>query len=161
MWHCFSPQLLCDGSPGSASLSGSLHRDLCYCPFPRCHGILCLGVTNHGPRLCRATGSLVLPPNSSYPPHTTEENIWGHLGGWVVKLSYFFTGLAGWTGSVDCPLSTRIRETTEACGREQGEQKEWGGRDGSKLVDQLYHQTVPEYPLCKHIPYCCWRQVPG
>lgn len=46
-------------------------------------------------------------------------------------------------------------------GGERGEQQEWGGRDGGKLLDQLYHQTVPEYPLCEPIPYCCWRQVPG
>lgn len=140
--------------------------------------------------LKQPTGSLmlqnmVLPPNSSYsqmcdmasplawalvlaePFHaliqlsTTKENVWGPFGRWAVKLGYFFTGLVGWTGSAGCPLSTRIREKTKAFGRERGEQNEWGGRGGSKLIHQLYHQTVPEYPLCKHIPYCCWRQVPG
>lgn len=58
-------------------------------------------------------------------------------------------------------LSTggRISETTKPCGAEQDEQKDWGGRDASKLLDQLYHQTVPEYPLYKHIPYLLLETV--
>lgn len=119
---------------------------------------------------------MVLPPNSSYtqmcdrasspawalvpaePSHelvqliTTKESIWGILGRQAVKLIFLFTGLAGWTGSVGCPLSGRIRETTKPCGREQDEKKDWGARNVSKLLDQLYHQAVPEYPLYKHTP---------
>lgn len=45
---------------------------------------------------------------------TTKENIWGHFGGWMVKLNYIFTGLVGWTSSACASLSTGTGETTKA-----------------------------------------------
>lgn len=68
LWHYFSPLLLCEGSPGLASLPGNFHRDLCYCFFPRSHSIFCLGVTNPVPRLCRAESTYWLANAAKHGP---------------------------------------------------------------------------------------------
>lgn len=183
--HCFSPLMLCDGSPGFASLSGNFPRDVYYCPFffvlraykPHSQALQSwinwlTSSTKHGPASISSYPEMCDRPSSPAwalvafePSHelvqlsTTKENIWGILGRWAVKLIYLFTGLAGWAGSLGCPLSGRKRETTKPHGREQDEQKDWGTRNVSKLLDQLYHQTVPEYPLYKHTPYLLLETV--
>lgn len=179
--------MLCDGSPGFASLCQVILPEMCITtPFfvlrvykPCSQGSAELDQ----PTISAVLPNMVLPPNSSYPQmydrdsspawtlvpveprhelvhlSTTKENIWGILGGWAVKLICLFTGLAGLTGSLGCSLSGTIRETTKPRGRGQDEQKDWWERNVSKLLDQFYHQTVPDYPLYKHTPYLLLETV--
>lgn len=188
-FSCVTAFPLCCWQPNIISVMAALAFPLCQVVFTEmCVTVpfLCLGFTNPAPRLCRAESTywltnaakhgpasqLLIPTDVLYSflscmglgacwaqPWTSsaQYNKRKHLGHFREMSSKAQFSRLDWLSG----LSTggRISETTKPCGTEQDEQKDWEGRDARKLLDQLYHQTVPEYPLYKHIPYLLLETV--
>lgn len=138
LWHHFSPLLLCDGSPGLASLT-----EICdTAPFLGLTVFCVWGLQTlflGSVELNQPTGllmlqNMVLPPNSSYPQmcdmastlawvlvlvepfwewiqlSITKENILRHFGGWAVKLLFQWLSRFSWLSEVPTKYQSKVKQ---------------------------------------------------